>query len=103
VGAVIGAALALVVHADSAQAASFEQTGKFASRFGEAAFDLLVLRPLSASALLAGSAFFVASAPLVAPYETFRTGDVVEAVHPAWSVFVYAPYEYTVLRDLGDF
>jgi hypothetical protein len=94
VGAVIAASLALVVHAGSAQAAAFEQTGKFASRFGEATFDVLILRPMSVAALIAGSIFFVASVPLVAPFEGIR---------PAWSTFVYAPYEYTVVRDLGDF
>jgi hypothetical protein len=94
VSAVIAASLALVVHAGSAQAAVFEQTGRFASRFTEATFDVLVLRPMSMTALVAGSIFFVASVPLVAPFEGIR---------PAWSTFVYAPYEYTILRGLGDF
>jgi hypothetical protein len=63
-------------------------------RFGEGAFDVLVLRPLSAAALLVGSAMFVVSTPIVAPFE---------GVGPAWSAFVYAPFEYTILRPLGDF
>ena len=49
---------------------------------------------MSMTALVAGSIFFVASVPLVAPFEGIR---------PAWSTFVYAPYEYTILRGLGDF
>ncbi len=58
------------------------------------AFDVAVLRPLNAAALALGTIFFAVSAPLVAP-----SGGVATA----WDVFVYAPYEYTVLRDLGDF
>lgn len=90
----IAATLAFAVHAGSAQAGAFDQTAKFAPRFGEAAFDVLILRPLSGAALLAGSVFFVASVPFVAPFEGLR---------PAWNTYVYAPYEYTVLRDIGDF
>jgi VIT1/CCC1 family predicted Fe2+/Mn2+ transporter len=88
------ASVAFSLHPDSAHAATFDRTGPFAERFGEATFDVIVLRPLSATALIAGSAFFVAAAPFVAPFE---------GVHPAWSTFVYAPYEYTVVRSLGDF
>lgn len=88
------ASVAFAVHAHPAQAAAFDRTAEVAGKAGEEAFDLVVLRPLSATALIAGSAFFIASAPFVAPFE---------GVRPAWSTFVYAPYEYTVLRDLGDF
>jgi hypothetical protein len=69
-------------------------TAAFASRFAEASFDVAVLRPLSTVALVAGSAFFVASVPLVAPFE---------GLGPSWNAFVYAPYEYVVLREIGDF
>jgi hypothetical protein len=88
------ASLAFALHADSAQATSFGRAAKFVPRFGEATFDVLILRPLSGAALLAGSVFFVASVPFVAPFEGLR---------PAWNTYVYAPYEYTVLRDIGDF
>jgi hypothetical protein len=99
-GALLAAtSLALVVHVDSAQAAG--ETAPFAQRFGEAAFDVIVLRPLTAAALVAGSVFFVASVPLVGPYEGARGS--IEGIRGSWQTFVYAPYEYTVLRDLGDF
>lgn len=97
------AAAALVLHASPARAAGLERTREFAARFGEAAFDLMILRPLSGAALAAGSIFFVASAPLSAPEGWIRTGSFVEGVRPAWSTFVYAPYEYTILREIGDF
>jgi len=59
-----------------------------------AAYDVTILRPLNACAVVLGSVFFVASAPFVAPFMGVRT---------ARDVFVYAPYEYTVERDIGDF
>lgn len=98
-GVLVAAWLGLVAHADAAQAAGFSQTAHVASRFGEASFDVIVLRPMSAMALAVGSVFFVASVPFVAPFG----GGRFEGVRSAWSAFVYAPYEYTVLRPLGDF
>jgi hypothetical protein len=89
----VAAWLAVALHADSAEAAA-ARTEKFASRFGEAAFDVMILRTASTAALLAGSAFFIASVPLVLPFEGWR---------PSFNAFVYAPYEYVVLRPLGDF
>ena len=100
-GAGIAASLAFVVHDGSASAAAFERTAEFAPRFGEAAFDVLVLRSLTAAALVAGSAFFVASVPLVGPYDGIRGST--DGIRSSWQAFVYAPYEYTVVRDLGDF
>jgi hypothetical protein len=95
IAAVVATAwLAFFLSSDSALAAGLDRTAKFAPRFGEATFDVLVLRPMSAVALVVGSVFFVASVPLVLPFE---------GVQPSWSTFVYAPYEYTVLRSLGDF
>jgi len=100
---VAAVALALVLQTGPAQAAVLERTGHFAKRFGEATFDILILRPLSVTALVAGSAFFVASAPFSTPDGWIRTGSFREGIRPAWSTFVYAPFEYTILRDLGDF
>ena len=93
-GAIAAAWLAVALHADTARAADFSRTANLAKHFTDGAFDVVVLRPLSAVALVVGSVFFVASAPLVAPFE---------GVRPAWNTFVYAPYEYTVVRGLGDF
>jgi hypothetical protein len=57
-------------------------------------FDLIVLRPLGAAAMVVGVPFFVASAPFVGP-----TGGLPRA----FDVFVYAPVDYTLLRPLGEF
>lgn len=90
----LAAWLAIAVQAGPAQAADFSKTRDATYRVGATAFDLIVLRPLNAAALAVGTMFFVASVPFVAPFEGIR---------PAWSSFVYAPYEYTVLRPLGEF
>ena len=101
-GVTAAAWLALALHADSARAADFSRTASLAARLSEATFDVVVLRPLSAVALVVGSMFFVVSAPLVAPAGIW-SGGPLEGLRPSWSTFVYAPYEYTVVRDLGDF
>ena len=58
------------------------------------AFDVGLLRPLSAVATIAGVPFFLASAPFAA-----ISGDLMAS----WDVFVLAPYDYTVRRKLADF
>ena len=55
--------------------------------------DAVVVRPLGAVATVAGLAFFVISAPLVAP-----SGNLPVA----WEVFFLGPAEYTFRRPLGD-
>lgn len=70
-----------------AQAVSFTEVR-------DAAFDVVVLRPLNTAAVVLGSVFFVASVPFVAPFVGVRS---------AWDVYVYAPYEYAFERELGDF
>jgi hypothetical protein len=97
----IAACIAVFASAAPARAAEESESKVFPLRFVEGAFDVMILRPLSAAALVAGSVFFVASLPLVTPYEGVRGS--LEGVRGSWSAFVYAPYEYTVLRDLGDF
>ena len=88
----------------SAGAAEGDRTLHFLSRFGEGAFDVVILRPLSAAALVAGSAFFVASVPLVWPFEGgWHSAFSSENVRPSYNTFIYGPYEYVVLRDIGDF
>jgi hypothetical protein len=67
----------------------------------EDAFDLAVLRPAGIVALAAGSVFFVASLPAVAPYPAIKGST--EGIRGSYDVFVYPPYEYTFQRDLGDF
>ena len=94
-GALLAAALlALIASPRPVEAASLEETGKASLRALDSAFDLVVLRPLSGSALVVGSVMFVAAAPFVAPFE---------GLEPAFGAFIYAPYEYAIVRDLGDF
>ena len=58
------------------------------------AFDVLLLRPLSAIATIVGVPFFVASVPFVAP-----AGEIMTSL----DVFILAPGDYTITRSLGDF
>jgi hypothetical protein len=99
----VAALLAPMVASRPAPAASLQETVNATQRVGESAFDLVILRPLSGAALVVGSAFFVASAPFVAPMGFVRYGASFEGWRPAFSTFVYAPFEYVILRDLGDF
>lgn len=57
-------------------------------------FDVLLLRPLSAIATIAGVPLFVASVPFVAP---------AGAIMTSLDVFILAPFDYTIERPLGDF
>jgi hypothetical protein len=94
-------AAALSLSAPGAQAQSLAQVGHGFAAAGEDAFDLIVLRPAGTVALLVGSVFFVASVPVVAPYHAVKGS--IEGIRGSFDVFVYPPYEYTALRDLGDF
>ncbi len=58
------------------------------------AFDVMLLRPLSAVATILGVPFFLASVPFVAP-----AGEIMTSL----DVFILAPAEYTITRPLGDF
>ena len=58
------------------------------------AFDVMLLRPLSAVATIVGAPLFVASLPFVAP-----AGRIMESL----DVFILTPADYTVTRPLGDF
>ena len=58
------------------------------------AFDILLLRPLSATAAIVGVPFFVAAVPFAAP-----AGEIMTS----FDVFVLAPTDYTIKRPLGDF
>jgi hypothetical protein len=71
--------------------------GEFADDAGRAAaiaFDVILIRPISALALVAGCSFFAISAPLVAP---------AEGLQGSLETFVYPQYDYTVKRKLGEF
>ena len=60
---------------------------------GAVALDVMLLRPVSAVALVVGCIFFVASAPVVAPFEGFQE---------SYDTFVYPQYHYAFERELGD-
>jgi len=62
-------------------------------QIGASALDVTLLRPLGALSLVAGSAFFLASLPFVAPSQRIET---------TWDIFVYSAYDYTVMRPLGE-
>jgi hypothetical protein len=60
------------------------------------AFDLIVVRPLSAITLGTGVALFVGTAILTAP-------NGIEGINDSYDRFVREPYEYFSLRPLGEF
>ncbi|MCH7869953.1 MAG: hypothetical protein IH881_19840 [Myxococcales bacterium] len=60
---------------------------------GLSVFDAVVLRPVGAVATLGGFVLFVASVPFVAPAGRIAT---------AWDIFVYASYDDTFVRPLGE-
>ena len=101
ISAAIAAAAFAVTIAGASEARAASNTAEAATRVGQQVFDLAWLRPLSAVALATGSVFFVATVPIVAPYDAVRGS--FDGVRGAWSTFVYAPYEYTVLRGIGEF
>jgi hypothetical protein len=97
------AALLAPVAGTRPAAASLEETANASLRVVESAFDLMLLRPLSGSALVVGSVLFVVAAPFVAPMGLVKHGASFEGLRPAFTTFVFAPYEYAIQRDLGDF
>ncbi len=99
--ALVALALVLALGPRVAGAAGFSESASAAASVGEDAFDLIVLRPTGAVALALGSIFFAASVPFVAPAPAFKGST--EGIQGAFDVFVHPPYEYTFLRDLGDF
>lgn len=62
-------------------------------QIGASALDVTLLRPLGALSMVAGSVFFLASLPFVAPSQRIET---------TWDIFVYSAYDYTVIRPLGE-
>ena len=60
---------------------------------GLSVFDAVVLRPVGVVATLGGFVLFVASVPFVAPAGRIAT---------AWDIFVYASYDDTFVRPLGE-
>jgi hypothetical protein len=75
-------------------AISLGEFAQNAGRVGAIAFDVILVRPISALALVAGCSFFAISAPLVAP---------AEGLQGSLETFVYPQYDYTVKRKLGEF
>src|SRR5262245_39524855 len=61
-----------------------------------AAFDVIVIRPLAATALPIGCAFFLPAALFTAP-------NGLDSVKEAAEFFVIGPYRYVFTRPLGEF
>ena len=95
----IAAVLAAIAMLTAAPAAFAEDDGwrkTIGDRAADVAvvFDLVVLRPLNLGATVVGAVYYGLSVPLLYPHEGLDT---------AFDIFVYAPYEYTFHRELGDF
>ena len=101
VAALLACVSAIAIGAQGARAASISDVGRGFVSVGEDAFDLMVLRPTGFLAVTVGSVFFAVSVPFVAPYSAVRGST--DGIRGAWGVFVYPPYEYTFVRELGDF
>ena len=84
--------LALLLVAGSARAESGEEPAWWVA----AAFDVVVLRPLSAVATVVGTAFFVPAAAVTSPGGR-------SAITEAWDVFVVGPAALAFERPIGDF
>jgi hypothetical protein len=99
--ALIACAFVLAVGSQSARATTLSDTGHAFASVGEDAFDLIVLRTTGMLAVSMGAVFFAATVPFVTPYHAFR--GTTDGIRSSYDVFIYPPYEYTFLRELGDF
>ena len=66
-------------------------------QYAAQAFDVFPIRFLSAGATVVGFGAFLVSVPLVGPF------GQVEAIRNSWEYFVLGPYDYTIVRPLGEF
>lgn len=98
--ALIACLSAIALGSQSAQAAT-PSVGRALLSTLEESFDLIVLRSTGMLSLAMGSVFFAATAPLVAPHSAINGST--EGLRGSFDVFVYPPYEYTFLRELGEF
>jgi len=101
IAALLACVSAIAIGSQGARAASLSDVGRGMGRVAAQAFDLTVLRPTGMLAFAAGSVFFVATAPFAEPYYAIRGS--AEGIRSSWDVFVYPPYEFTFLREVGDF
>ena len=63
--------------------------------YAEAAFDIVILRPIGFVASLIGAALFVPVALVTAP-------NGLDSVEQAWEQFVITPAEHVYTRPLGE-
>jgi len=92
-GSRLALALAIVLLVSAAEPARAEQDAWNPADLPDQVFDVLIVRPVGLAALVAGSGFFVISAPLTAPFVGFDD---------TWELFVKEPYRYAIRRSLGD-
>ena len=90
--ALAASVLAVLLVAESAQANSGAEPGRWAA----AAFDVVVVRPVSAVATVVGAALFVPAALITSPGGR-------PAISETWDVFVVTPANEAFKRRLGDF
>ena len=86
------AILALAVALLAPGAARAEADAAF---YAEAAFDIVILRPLGFAASLAGAALFIPAALLSAP-------GGLDSIEQVWEHFVITPAEHVYTRPLGE-
>ena len=93
---VLGLAPILSANAEEAPAADGDRiNAPFTNEFMQA-FDILVLRPLDAAALVSG-------AGLMIPASVFGLMGGMEVVDDSWDILVLTSWESLVDRPLGDF
>jgi hypothetical protein len=68
-------------------------------------FDAIVLRPTGVLQIGVGALFFLPASLFcgITPAISGRADEARANVDEAWDVFVYDPYERTILRPLGAF
>lgn len=92
----LGLAPILSANAEEAPAADSDRISPpFTNEFMQA-FDILVLRPLDAAALVCGAGMMI-------PASVFGLMGGMEVVDDSWDILVLASWESLVDRPLGDF
>ncbi len=94
---VLGLAPILSANAEEGTPADSDGTNVPYAKYANGAFDILVLRPLDAAALVSG-------AGLMIPASVFGLlGGGMEVVDDSWDILVLTSWESLVDRPLGDF
>jgi hypothetical protein len=97
-GILLALGLAPILPANAEEAAPADSAGASVpyAKYANGAFDILVLRPLDAAALVSG-------AGLMIPASVFGLMGGMEVVDDSWDILVLTSWESLVDRPLGDF